>query len=120
MKKLFLSLAMLVALVTFSNSTYCQENVPEPYIISVTPDSLFVKYDYTQTIFITVSVPAKAVNDPTEAAIEALKKRIIATCKLNKFDGFILNQIVFAKPFEEGKLIGYGTMIRKKTTPLKK
>ena len=108
-----------MALAAFSIPTYSQEKEVEPFIISVTPDSLFVKYDYTQTVFIVVSVPTRLAKDPTEAAIEDLKKQIIATCKLNKYDGFILNQMVFAKPFDEGKLIGYGTLIKKKTKPTK-
>ncbi len=119
MKRLVLTFMMFVALVTFSNSVFCQEKAPEPFIVSVIPDSLFVKYDYTQTVFVVVSVSAKMAKDPTEAAIEDLKKQIIATCKLNKYDGFILNQMVFAKPFDEGKLIGYGTLIKKKIKPIK-
>lgn len=54
------------------------------------------------------------MGDPTEGAIDDLKEKIVETCKKNKFDGFILNQMVFAKPVDEGKLIGYGTLLRKK------
>jgi hypothetical protein len=82
--------------------------------VSIIPDSLFASYDYSQTIFLTVSVSSKLFGDPTESAIKDLQKLIIETCNLNKYDGFILNQMVFAKPFDEGKLIAYGTLIKKK------
>lgn len=119
MKKLFLSFVMLVTLVTFSNIVYSQDKEPDPFIISIVPDSLFAKYDYSQTVFIVVDVSPKIGKDPTEAAIEDLKKKIVATCKLNKFDGFILNQMVFAIYPEVAKLIGYGTLIKKKNKPAK-
>lgn len=109
---LFISFIVLGTLLSFA---YCQEKAPEPFIISIVPDSLFVKYDYSQTVFVNVSVPTTFGKDPTEKAIEELRKQIIAICKIHKFDGFILNQMVFLKPFDEGKLIGYGTLIRKKT-----
>jgi hypothetical protein len=115
MKKLLLTLVVLVTLVTFSQFTYCQEKATEPYIISIVPDSLMTHYDYSQTVFITVSIGSRIGSDPTERAIQDLQKKIVETCKVNKMDAFILKEIVFAKPFDEGKLIGYGTMIRLKT-----
>jgi len=93
---------------------YGQDKEAKPFIVSIMPDSLFATYDYSQTVFITVSIESRIMGDPTEGAIDDLKEKIIETCKLNKFDGFILNQLVFAKPFDEGKLIGYGTLLRKK------
>jgi hypothetical protein len=114
MKKLLLALVAFATLMTFSQLTYSQEKVTEPYIISFVPDSLTTLYQYSQTVFLTVSIGSRVGSDPTERAIQDLQKKIIETCKLNKMDAFILKEIVFAKPFDEGKLIGYGTMIRLK------
>jgi hypothetical protein len=114
MRNFIVSLVALIAIGGLSNSAFSQDKTPEPFIISIVPDSLFIKYDYSQTVFVSVSVPTTFGKDPTEKAIEELKKQIIAICKANKFDGFILNQMVFLKPFDEGKLIGYGTLIRGK------
>ncbi|MFZ4725391.1 MAG: hypothetical protein ACOYMD_08055 [Paludibacter sp.] len=116
MRKIIVLLVAFFVFGTLLNSVFCQVKVPEPYILSIAPDSLFAKYDYSQIVFVVVSIPSTFGKDPTEKGIEELKKQIIANCKLNKFDGFILNQMVFTKPFDEGKLIGYGTLIRKKTT----
>jgi len=114
MKKLLFSLVALATLLTLPKFAFCQDKAVEPFIVSIVPDSLFTKYDYSQTVFIPVSVASTFGKDPTGKAIQDLQKMILETCKLNKMDGFILNQIIFAKPFEEGKLIGYGTMIRLK------
>jgi len=113
MKK-FLFLILFSLLVTLSSSIQCQTLTPDPFILSILPDSLFAKYEYSQIVFVSVSIPTTFGKDPTLVAINDLKKQIIALCQLNKFDGFILNQMIFAKPFDEGKLVGYGTMIRKK------
>ena len=114
MKKNIVSLVLFIVVGALSSSVLCQDKTPEPFIISIVPDSLFQKYEYSQTVFLNVSVPITFGKDPTQKAIEELKKQIIAICKATKFDGFILNQMVFLKPFDEGKLLGYGTLIRKK------
>lgn len=114
MKKLFLISVIFTALMTIPQLSYSQDKVMEPYIISFVPDSLNALYQYSQTVFVTVSVGSRLGSDPTERAIQDLQKKIIETCKLNKMDAFILKDLVFAKPFDEGKLIGYGTMIRLK------
>lgn len=114
MRNFIVSLVVCIVVGSLSNSIFSQDKVSEPFIISVIPDSLFIQYDFSQTVFVSVSVPTTFGKDPTEKAIEDLKKQIVATCKLNKFDGFILNQMLFLKPFDEGKLIGYGTLIKKK------
>jgi len=113
MKK-FAFLILFTFLGTLSSSVLCQTKTPDPFILSIMPDSLFAKYEYSQIVFVTASIGSTFGKDPTLAAINDLKKQIIALCQLNKFDGFILNQMIFAKPFDEGKLVCYGTMIRKK------
>lgn len=115
MKKIIVSLVVLIVGGALSSFAFCQNKTPEPYIISILPDSFFVKYDYSQTLFVTVSVPITFGTDPTEKAIENLKKQIITICKTGNVDGFILNQLVFLKPFDEGKLIGYGMLFKRKT-----
>ena len=79
------------------------------------PDSLFVYYEYSQVKFFVVSISSAILGDPTTSAVKDLNEEIVDFCKKTKFDGFILNQIVFTKPFDEGKLIAYGTLIRKKS-----
>jgi len=114
MNKLILNFLVILTLMAFPKLVFSQDKEVEPVIISIVPDSLFIKYEYTQTVFISVTIASTFGKDPTEKAIQELKKLIIETCKLNKMSGFILDQMVFVKPFEEGKLIGYGTMIRPK------
>jgi hypothetical protein len=114
MNKLFLFFVMVTVFIIFSHIVYCEDNESKPFIVSIMPDSLFSNYEYSQTVFIVVSVESRIMGDPIEGAISDLKDKIIETCKANKFDGFILNQMVFAKPFDEGKLIGYGTLLKKK------
>ncbi len=111
MKKLHLILFTLV-IIYFSDYLYCQE--AQPFIISIEPDSLFHNYEYSQTAFFVVSIESQVLSDPTESAINELNEKIVNTCKQNKFDGFILNQLVYTKPFDEGKLIAYGTLLRAK------
>jgi len=114
MKKLLLIFVMFVALVSSSKNVYCQYKEPQPFIVSIVPDSLFMLYDYSQVKFFIVTIGSKIMGDPTEGAVTDLNKQIVDFCKKQKFDGFILSQIVFTKPFDEGKLIAYGTLIRKK------
>lgn len=114
MKKFNVLLITFIVFGTLFNFVHSQVKAPEPFINSIMPDSVFLKYDYSQTVFVTVSVTSSFGKDPTEKAIDDLRKQIVAICKANKFDGFVLNQMVFLKPFDEGKLIGYGTLLRKK------
>ncbi len=114
MRKILFALVALATLMTFSQQTYCQERVTEPYIISFVPDSLSKHYECSRTMFITVSINERIGSDPTEKAIQELQKKIIETCKLNKMDGFILNKIEFVIYPSVGRLVGYGTMIRLK------
>lgn len=114
MKKTFFVIALVISFTVFTNLGFSQNEKADPYIISVEPDSLAEKYDFTQTIFLTISVRSRFGSDPTEKAIQELQEKIIETCKINKMEGFILKDLVFLKPFDEGKLIGYGTMIRQK------
>ncbi|MCF8363007.1 MAG: hypothetical protein K9G70_10335 [Prolixibacteraceae bacterium] len=120
MKKLLLNLVVLFTLIGFSQFAYCQEpEDSEPYILSLVPDSLTSHYDYSHNQFVTVSIRSRFGSDPTERAIQDLEEKIIELCKTNEMDAFILKEIVFAKPFDEGKLIGYGTMIRLKSKKTK-
>lgn len=114
MKKVLLNSILFIAFAMFTNSAICQDKVAEPYIVSIAPDSLYTKYEYSQTVFFAVSVSSTFGKDPTAKAMTDLTKQIVEACKINKFEFFFLDQIIFMKPFEEGKLLAYGTMIRKK------
>jgi len=113
MKKLLL-FSVMIALPAITSLVFSQDAEINPYIISVEPDSLMFNYDYSQTVFFTVSVRSRMASDPTEKAIQDLQTKIIETCKVNKMEAFYLQDIVFLKPFDEGKLIAYGTMFRAK------
>ena len=114
MKSIKKLLPIFLFLLLSSTFLFSQENEPQPFIVSIAPDSLFANYEYSQVKFFVVSIGSTILGDPTESAIKDLNEMIIDFCKKAKFDGFILNQIVFAKPFDEGKLIAYGTLLRKK------
>lgn len=112
MKKLHLLILFMLVIISYDDYLYCQES--KPFIISIVPDSVFYYYEYSPTVFFVVSIESQVMSDPTESAINELNEKIVNTCKQNKFDGFILNQLVYTKPFDEGKLIAYGTLLRAK------
>ncbi len=91
-----------------------EEKEVQPFILSFMPDSMSFYYTYTQVYAHIVSISSQLLGDPTSAAMNDLWEELREVCKKNKFDGFIVSQIVFAKPFNEGKLICYGTFWKKK------
>lgn len=116
MKNLTKLLFLVLLIFVFQNTLFSQEK-PEPIILSIMPDSLFIKYDYFQTVFLIGSNAGsfKLSGTPTEKALEELKKKIIALCKSNNADGFIISQLIYAKPAEVVEIICHGTLIKKKS-----
>ena len=92
MRKIIVLLVVFLIIGTQWSSAQSQAKTPDPFILSIMPDSLFAKYEYSQIVFVSVSIPTTFGKDPTVVAINDLKKQIVALCQLNKFDGFILNQ----------------------------
>jgi len=117
MKNLILPLLTICFLIIAPDLSFSQDKAPQPFILAFMPEGLLARCDYSQLSTVSVPITGTLAKDPTEKAIANLKELIIETCKLNKMDGFVLNQIIFAKPFNEGVLIAYGTMLRVKPVP---
>jgi hypothetical protein len=98
----------------YTSLTGDQDKEAQPVIVTLLPDSLLAQYDYTPMYYHVVSISSQILGDPTEAAMKTLQEEIIEFLKQTKFDGFFLKGLLFAKPFQEGKLIAYGTLLRAK------
>ena len=106
--------AVAILFVICSIEAFAQEEA-KPVIITLLPDSALGHFDYSPLYCHVVSITSRFSGDPTKGALETLQEEIIDICKKQKFDVFFLQQIVFAKPFDEGKLIAYGSFLRRKS-----
>ena len=109
MKKVLASLSLLIIL---SSISFSDPN--NPHLSTFWDSSYLTAYDVIGFHYLTVDITSSWAGDPTDDALKELEKKIIDFCKENNFDGFVDIKITYAKPFDVGKLIATGTLLKLK------